>query len=104
MIIRGIIHECFGTTCLQLPRKEAGFLRSRNLDSLLCWSALPLGVDDDERSEGMLLGPAFRELVFSSPPLVFLRRGGVLLSFAEGSCSTEAMRGVDNSDGAIVAD
>lgn len=52
----------------------------------------------------MLLDPAFRELVFFPPPLVFLRRGVVLLSFGEDTCSTGAMRGVENSDGAIVAD
>lgn len=104
MIIRGMIHVCFVTTRLQRPRKEAGLRRSKNLDSLLCWSASPLGVGVDERSEGMLLGPSFRELVFLSRPLVFLRGGGVLLSFAEGTCSTEAKRGVENSDGAIVAD
>ena len=104
MRIRGTIHVCFVTTCLQRPRKEGGLRRSKNLDSLLCLSALPFGVDVDERSEeGMLLGPAFRELVFLSLPLVFLRCG-VLLSFAEVTCSTEAMRGVENSDGAIVAD
>ena len=88
--------------CLQRPRNEAGFLRSRNLGPLLCWSALPLGVDVDESSgEGTLLVPAFRELVFLSRPLVFLRRG-VLLSFADGTSSTAAKRGVENSDGAIV--
>lgn len=104
MRIRGIIHECFVTTSLQRPRKVGGFLRSKNLDSLLCWSASLLGIAADERSdEGLLLGPAFLELVFFSFPLVFLRRGGVLLSFAEATCSTEAMRGVENSDGAIVA-
>lgn len=95
---------CFVTTRLQRPRKEGGCLRSKSLDSLLCWSTLPLGVEVGERSEeGMLLDPAFRELVFLSPPLVFLRRGVVLLSFGEDTCSTEAMRGVENSDGAIVA-
>jgi hypothetical protein len=60
-----------------------------------------LGVDGKETSEEVLLDPAFLELVFFSFPLVFLRRGGV--SFPEDTCSTEAKRGVENSDGAIAA-